>query len=65
MSEKKLGGHRACLGDIVQNIAKIDVFAHFPREAWGEFHKSLLKSNKSQTFQLISPILNLVFVIEW
>ena len=56
---KKLGGHRACLGEIVQNIAKMNVFAHFPRGAWGEFYKSCLKSNKFQTFQLIWPILNL------
>ena len=59
MSEKKLGGHRACLGDNVQNIAKIGVFAHFPRGAWGEFYKSWLNSNKFQTVQFILPILNL------
>ena len=26
---RKLGGHRACLGDIVQNIAKMGVFCSF------------------------------------
>ena len=34
----KLGGHRTCLGDIVQNIAKMNIFAHFPRGAWCEFY---------------------------
>ena len=29
MSDKKLGGHRACLGDIVQSIAKMGVFCSF------------------------------------
>ena len=28
---KKLGGHRTCLGDIVQNIAKIGVFCSFSK----------------------------------
>ena len=26
---KKLGGHRTCLGDIVQNITKMGVFCSF------------------------------------
>ena len=26
MSENKLGGHRTCLGDIVQEIARMGVF---------------------------------------
>ena len=29
MSEKKLGDHHACLGDIVQNIAKMGIFCSF------------------------------------
>ena len=62
MSEKKLGGHRVCLGDTVQDIAKIGgffFFYHVPRGAWSEFNKSWLKSNKFQTFQSILSILNL------
>ena len=43
----------------MQNIAKWAFFAHFPREAWGKFYKSWLKSNKFQIFQLILSIVNL------
>ena len=44
IGRKKLGGHHACLGDIVRNISKMGVFfAHFLRGAWGEFYKSWLK----------------------
>ena len=50
ISRKKLGGHHACLGDIVRIIAKM---------AWGKFYKSWLKSNKFQFFRLILPIVNL------
>ena len=60
MREKKLGCHRTCLGDIVQNIAKTNIFAHFLWEAWDEFCKSWHKSNKFQSFQLIVPIVNLI-----
>ena len=48
-----------CLGDIVRNISKKGVFAHFLREAWGEFYKNWLKSNKFQSFRLMLPIINL------
>ena len=58
IGRKKLGGHRACLGDIIRNIFKMGVFAHFLRGAWGEFYKSWLKSNKFQSFRLILPIVN-------
>ena len=38
IGRKKLGGHRACLEDIVRSISKMGVFfAHFLRGAWGEF----------------------------
>ena len=44
IGRKTLGGHHACLGDIVRNISKIGrFFAHFLRGAWGEFYKSWLK----------------------
>ena len=59
IGRKKLGGHRACLGDIVRNISKMGVFSHFRRGAWDEFYKSWLKSNKFQSFQFILPIVNL------
>ena len=29
IGRKKLGGHRPCLGDVVQNIAKMGVFCSF------------------------------------
>ena len=49
---KKLGGHHACLGDIMQNIAKIGVFSSFPRGAWGEFYKSWLKIEQILIFPI-------------
>ena len=39
MSEKKLGGHSTCLGDIVQNIAKMNIYCSFSEGAWGVFTK--------------------------
>ena len=39
IGRKKLGGHHACLGDIVRNISKMGVFCSFLRGAWGEFCK--------------------------
>ena len=59
IGRKKLGGHHACLGDIVPNVSKMGVFFHFLRGAWGKFYKSWLKSNKFQSFRLILPIVNL------
>ena len=61
MNEKNWGvtDHRACLGDIVQNIARMGVFFSFSKDTQGNFYKSWLKSNKFQTFQLILLILNL------
>ena len=53
MSNKKIRGHCTCLRDIVQNIAKMNIFAHFLRGTWGEFYKSWRKSNQLQPFQLI------------
>ena len=55
---KKLGGHHACLRDIVRNIARMGV-AHFLRGAWGAFYKSWLKSIKFKSFRLILSIVNL------
>ena len=40
IGREKLGGHHACLGDTVRNIAKWAFLAHFLRGAWGEFYKS-------------------------
>ena len=48
IGRKKLGGHHACLGDIVRNISKMGVFA-----------LSWLKSNKFQSFPVILPIVTL------
>ena len=47
MSEKKLGGHRACLGDNVQISLNWAFFAHFLRGAWGEFNNVWLNFNLS------------------
>ena len=59
IGRRKLGGHYACLVDIVRNISKMDFFVHFLRGAWGEFYKSWLKSNKFQSFLLVLPVVNL------
>ena len=55
----KLWGHHACLGDIMQNMAKMGIFCSFPRGAWGEFYRGWLKSNKFQSLQLTLPNVNL------
>ena len=56
---KKLGGHHACLGDIVRNISKMGVLCSFSEGSLEQFYKSWFKSNKFQTFRLISPTVNL------
>ena len=33
---KKLGGHQACLGDIVQNISKMGIFCSFSEWSLGQ-----------------------------
>ena len=38
---KKLGGHRVCLGDNVQNIAKMGVFCSFSEESLGQVLQKL------------------------
>ena len=59
IGRKKLGGHHACLGDIVQNISKMGVFCSFSEGSMGRVLQSWLKSNKFQSFRLILPIVNL------
>ena len=40
MSEKKLGGHRACLGDNVKNVVKLALFLlNFRGESGASFTK--------------------------
>ena len=36
IGRKKLGGHRACLGDIVRNTSKMGVFCSFSEGSQGE-----------------------------
>ena len=55
MSEKNweeggVGGHRVCLGDIAQNITKLNVFADFPRGAWGELLQKLAQIEQVSIF---------------
>ena len=59
IGRKQLGGHQACLGDIVRNTSKMGDSFSFSEGAWGEFYKSWLKLNKFQSFRLIFPIVNL------
>ena len=51
IGRKMLGGHRACLGDIVQNIAKMGVICSFFEGSLGRVYKSWLKLNKFQSFR--------------
>ena len=41
IGRKKLGGHRACLGDIMQNIDKMDVFSSFSEGSLGRVLQKL------------------------
>ena len=41
MSEKKLGGHLTWLGDIVQNIAKMNTFCSFSEGSLGRVLQKL------------------------
>ena len=42
MNEReKLGGYRACLGDIAQNIAKMSVFCSFSEGSLGRILKKV------------------------
>ena len=41
IGRKKLGGHHACLGDIVRNISKIGVFCSFSEGSLGRVLQKL------------------------
>ena len=41
MCGKKLGGHRTCLGDIVQNMAKMNIFCSFSKGNLGRVLQKL------------------------
>ena len=41
IGRKKLRGHRACLGDIVRNISKMDVFCSFSEGSLGRVSQKL------------------------
>ena len=41
IGRKKLGGHHACLGDIVRNISKMGVFYSFSEGSLGRVLKKL------------------------
>ena len=60
IGRKKLGGHHACLGDIVRNISKmVDFLLIFCGEPGASFTKVGLNRNKFKSFQLILSIVNL------
>ena len=50
--KKKIGGHGVCLGDIVQNIAKMSVFCSFYEGIMGEFYESWLKIEQISNFPI-------------
>ena len=41
IDRKKLGGHQACLGDIVRNISKMGVFCSFSEGSLGRVLQNL------------------------
>ena len=41
IGRKKIGGHRACLGDIVRNIATMGVFCSFSEGSLGRVLQKL------------------------
>ena len=41
IGRKKLGGHHACLGDIVRNISKMGVFCSFSEGSLGQVLQKL------------------------
>ena len=41
IDRKKLGGHQACLGDIVRSIAKMGVFCSFSEGSLGRVLQKL------------------------
>ena len=41
IGRKKLGGHHACLGDIVRNISKMGVFCSFSEGSLGRVLQKL------------------------
>ena len=53
MRGKKLGGHRACLGDIVQNIAKMrGFFCSFPEGSLGRVLQKLVLIKQISIFPI-------------
>ena len=48
-AKKKLGGHRTCLGDIVQNIAKMTKMGYFLLIFQGEPGASFTKVGLNRT----------------
>ena len=41
IGRKKLGGHHTCLGDVMQNIAKIGIFCSFSKGSLGRVLQKL------------------------
>ena len=53
MNEReKLGGYRACLGDIAQNIAKMSVFCSFSEGSLGRILKKLTQIEQISIFPI-------------
>ena len=47
IGRKKLGGHHACVGDIVQNISKMGIFCSFSEGSFTEVGINRTKFNLS------------------
>ena len=52
IGRKKLGGHRACLGHIMQNIAKMGVFCSFTEGNLERVFKSWLDGEQISIFPI-------------
>ena len=56
ISRKKLGGHQACLGDIVRNMG---IFCSFSEGSLGRVSQKLAQIEQISIFPIILPIVNL------
>ena len=52
IGRKKLWSHRACLGDIMQNIAKMDVFCSFSEGSLGRVLQRLAQIEQISIFPI-------------
>ena len=52
IGRKKIGGHHACLGDIVRNISKMGVFCSFSEGSLGRVLQKLAQIEQISIFPI-------------